>query len=64
MDSIWLNPQLRYARQICLFQPLKIDVFVQVKSFFPAIAPQLLNELSSHPGPEDVSTISVAAAVR
>jgi hypothetical protein len=45
-------PQLRYARQVSLFQLLHIDMVIQVKRFIPAIAPQLLDELPSHPGPE------------
>ena len=37
---------------------------IQIKSLFPTIAPQLLDELAPHPGPEEVSTEPMPATVR
>jgi len=59
---IIINPQLRYVRQIRLFQPLKVDVVLQVERILPAVAHHLLDELSSHTGPEEVSTVPMPAA--
>ena len=60
----YLNPQLGDARQVSLFQLLEVYVVVQIKCLFPAIAPQLFDELAPHPGPEEVSTEPMPATVR
>ncbi len=45
-------PQLWNARQVSFLQLLEVNVVVQIKGLFPAVAPKLLDILSPHASSE------------
>lgn len=55
--------QLWYAGQIGLFQLLEVDLVIDIDGLFSAISSQLLDELTPHTSPPEVSGHPVPAAV-